>query len=89
MGPRIDRRWAKLRPSGDVRLTVVCPSCGAETVTDLPGAKFDVWKDLPPYDRPHVQDFWPELTPSQRETCFMSGICDRCWNAMFKEDDDD
>ena len=40
----------------------------------------------------HVQSFWPELLPDEREEFFISGVCDACWRKTLppeEEEDDD
>ena len=34
-----------------------------------------------------IQNAFPTLTPSQREL-LITGICDDCWDKMFKTEDD-
>lgn len=35
-----------------------------------------------------VQDAFPNLTAGEREALFVTGICVRCWNDMFGDDDE-
>lgn len=35
-----------------------------------------------------IQNVWPDWSPAQREQ-FKTGIHAACWDAMFKEDDDE
>lgn len=69
------------------RLLHRCPECGEGHVLDVDPRKLERWAALD--RRPHVQDYWPELTPAEREEYFMSGICGRCWDETFKEDGDE
>ena len=66
-----------------IYITTYCPDCNRET--NIPVTEEGYNKRL---NGAKVQDAFPELTPAQREM-LITGICGDCWNAMFKEDDDD
>lgn len=61
-----------------------CPVCGA------PGKSFPVtdeqYKDFTE-GTSHIQEIFPYLFPAERER-FLTGICGRCWDKMFKEEED-
>ena len=61
-----------------------CPECRELHVLDVDPAKLERWMALD--ERPHVQDYWPELSPAEREEFFMTGTCSTCWDRMFKEE---
>lgn len=61
-----------------------CPECGELHVLDVDPWKLERWTMLD--ERPHVQDYWPELSPAEREEFFMTGTCGKCWDRMFKEE---
>lgn len=64
-----------------------CPECKELHVLDVDHRKLERWTTLD--ERPHVQAYWPELSPAEREEFFMSGICGKCWDGMIREGDDD
>ena len=66
-------------------LVNVCPCCGQTHESSLFTAKkWEAW--LLAFSRgAHVQSFWPEMSPAEREEFFISGVCDKCWP---KEEDD-
>ena len=86
------RRFARntdyaVLPEGDGevgRLRHVCAECGEEHFLDVGAEKLKLWLDgrVPG----HVQDFWLEVPAPEREEFFLSGVCGRCWDRMFKED---
>lgn len=70
----------------------VCFSCGETHRLEVPDAKMAEWAEARKAGT-RVQDFWPELTPAQREEFFISGMCDACWKEMEEalgaEDEED
>ena len=77
-----------LRPTHAV-LVNTCPFCGQ--VHESPVftlKKWDAWL-LAHARGAHVQGFWPELSPAEREEFFVSGICDACWPKDPPEDEED
>lgn len=69
------------------RLLHECSECREKHVLDVDPTKLLMWLESP--DVPHVQDFWPEVSAPLREEFFMSGICGKCWDRMFKEPEDE
>jgi hypothetical protein len=55
-------------------LTRTCPNCHKTEEVVVSNDKYDRWQS-----GEHVQDVWPEFTPTQREQ-LITGICsDECW----------
>lgn len=48
----------------------------------IPISKWDRWLSTPPSERPHIQDYFPELTSDQREF-IMTGITPEEWDEAF------
>ena len=67
------------------RLKHVCRSCGETHFLDVEPGKLVKWIESP--EVPHVQEFWPEVSPELREEFFISGICAKCWQELFKEEE--
>lgn len=68
-----------------VALVNRCPMCGeTHRSAVFTEKKFRAWLSAF-LQGVHVQSFWPELLPGEREEFFISGICDRCWP---KEEED-
>lgn len=65
----------------------VCFSCGETHRLEVPDGKMAEWAEARKAGM-HVQDFWPELTPAEREEFFISGMCDACWKKMEEEAED-
>lgn len=67
-------------------LVNVCPCCGQTHESSLfTVRKWMKWL-LAHAQGAHVQGFWPELSPAEREEFFISGVCAACWP---KEEEDD
>lgn len=74
---RIDR-------GAHVQLLNTCISCGKTRKSPVFTAKkWEAWKRARAQGV-HVQSFWPELTPAEREEFFISGMCDACWRRTFQ-----
>ena len=69
-------------PTG--RLIHRCPECGEVHALDVDPGKLKRWLTLD--ERPHVQDYWQELSSAEREEFFMTGTCGKCWDRIFKEE---
>ena len=70
-------------------LVNTCPFCGQ--VHESPvftRAKWETWLRAHAQGA-HVQSFWPELSPAEREEFFVSGMCDACWKKTFPETEED
>lgn len=61
-----------------VRIVADCPECGER----FRSPAFDQSK-LKELVTRHVQDVFPDWSPADRELYFMSGVCGKCWDAMF------
>ena len=60
-------------------LVNTCPCCGqTHESSAFTMGKWDAWLEARKRGA-HVQTFWPELPPAEREEFFISGICDACW----------
>lgn len=67
----------------DTELQVTCSECGATFVYKING------KDLFDYEKgKHIQDAFPYLDDDAREL-ILSGVCGKCFDKMFSEEDDD
>ena len=63
-----------------ITLNRMCPICGNHHSIDV--NKDEYIKGIKLYRSGlHIQDAFPEFTPSQREF-LMTGICDNCWDNM-------
>jgi hypothetical protein len=70
-------------------LVNTCPFCGQ--VHESPVftlKKWDAWLEARKRGA-HVQSFWPELSPAEREEFFVSGVCDACWKRTFTETEEE
>lgn len=65
-----------------------CPECGEGHVLDVDPAKLVKWT-TEHAALPYVQDFWPEISPAEREEFFVSGTCGRCWDRMFSGEEEE
>lgn len=63
---------------------VHCPRCLAVTGLPITEEELLAWNPSEQY----VQDAFPQLTPGQREV-LLSGICEKCWNEIFPEEDEE
>lgn len=78
----------RMRP-GHAVLVHVCPFCGQ--VHESPvftTKKWEAWLRARAQGA-HVQNFWPELSPAEREEFFLSGMCDACWKKTFPSGEDE
>ena len=66
-----------------VKLLITCPSCGMEKFIDVDEEKLDAW-----IGGKLIQDAFPDLSPQEREE-IKTGFCEKCWNEMWKEVEDD
>lgn len=62
---------------------IECPRCHKIVELPLKEAELLAWNSKETF----VQDQFPQLTPGQREM-LLSGICEKCWNEIFPEDDE-
>lgn len=68
-----------------LQLVNTCVFCGETHGSPVFTAKkWEAWKGARARGA-HVQDFWPELSPAEREEFFVSGMCDACWRKTFAE----
>lgn len=68
------------------RLLHRCPECGELHTLDVDPVRLRKW--LAEYPAlPHVQDYWPELSPAEREEFFMTGTCGKCCDRMLGEEE--
>lgn len=67
------------------QLVNTCAFCGETHRSPVFTAKkWEAWKRARAQGA-HVQSFWPEMTPAEREEFFVSGMCDACWRKTFAE----
>lgn len=70
-------------------LVNVCPYCGQTHESSVfTKKKWDAWLEARKRGA-HVQGFWPELSPAEREEFFISGMCDACWKRTFTETEEE
>jgi RNA polymerase subunit RPABC4/transcription elongation factor Spt4 len=68
-------------------LVNVCPYCGQTHESSFfTKKKWDAWLEARKRGA-HVQSFWSELSPTEREEFFISGLCDKCWPKEEEDDD--
>ena len=62
----------------------VCPVCGQTHLLNhsISERRLGAWSRAMEAGA-HIQGFWTELTPAQREEFFISGVCDACWGRLF------
>ncbi len=60
-------------------ITKPCIECGSTSVVTLDDTKVARWEG-----GEHVQNVWPEKSPSEREL-LITGIHGKCWDRMFGE----
>lgn len=82
---------ATLKAVGTAHAALVntCPFCGQ--VHESPvftKKKREAWLEARERGA-HVQSFWPELAPAEREEFFLSGMCDACWKKTFPSVEDE
>ena len=61
-----------------------CPFCGKTQEIEVDYFDFWMWSE----QGMCAQDAFPYLTVNEREA-LISGICPKCWDDMFGEDDED
>lgn len=66
------------------RVVGTCPMCGKEWHLDVDTHSYIMWKNRMCL----IQDAFPDMNPSEREL-LISGICNDCWQTVFKPDDED
>jgi len=72
-----------------MNITIKSSLSGKANTMDIPTSrgKLDEWAALiQSGDAPHIQVFWPELTPEQREF-LLTGITPAEWAAVFGSED--
>lgn len=76
----------RIRPISEnsYNVTFRCPFCGTETTIAVPIVEFQEWEDNP---TAHVQDIFRSLDPDKREL-FITGMCMKCQNEVFRDDED-
>lgn len=62
---------------------VTCPICGKVSKLEVDDTAFMAYKA----GIGKIQHMFPELTAEEREL-IQTGICNTCWNDMFKEDEE-
>lgn len=68
-------------------LVNVCPCCGQTHESPVfTVRKWGAWLEARKRGA-HVQGFWPEFSPAEREEFFISGICDACWPKEEEDND--
>ena len=68
-----------------VTLKACCPQCGRETKLELDNKyAFSVQCAL---NGIRVQYALPQLSAAQRESLFISGLCEECWDKMLDDPD--
>jgi hypothetical protein len=72
----------QLMPDRPVRTQ--CPNCRKVEIIQCPEPGFTTWANGDAL----IQDAMPTLTTSQREQ-LMTGICAKCWDHLFAEDEDE
>ena len=76
----INKRIKITKTQQSIILEGSCPLCGKTTKLTLTHSQFDVIKNCNLINSNTV----PFLTATQREF-LISGICDYCWDELFKE----
>jgi hypothetical protein len=67
-----------------VRVVGKCPLCKKDWHIDVDTHNYAMWRN----NMCLIQDAFPDMGPSDREL-LISGICNDCWQTMFKPDDED
>lgn len=62
-----------------------CIVCGERHALQVDARKLDGWRAARRELGVHVQDYWTELTPAEREEFFISGICGACWSRLCED----
>lgn len=78
-------RWGRYEK---VQVANTCTVCGETHEINMTLKKWGAWLRAKTQGR-HVQHFWTELSPAEREEFFISGVCGTCWEQVFSEDDED
>jgi phage terminase large subunit GpA-like protein len=63
-----------------IKIGVTCPHCGKENVVEMELEQYVDWQ----MGKKYIQDIFSAWTPAKREL-LMSGICEDCWNKIFKD----
>lgn len=67
-----------------VHLKNTCIVCGETHALQVDERKLDGRRSARKMGA-HVQDYWTELTPAEREEFFISGICGACWSRLCED----
>ena len=67
----------------EVTIITACPLCGHANEVEVNEDDYWDWQD-----GELVKNAFPYLAPSEREM-LISGTCPKCWNNMFKDDEED
>lgn len=70
-----------------IKLEKQCPMCGKINTKELEVNK-DSWTHYCCYRTYLIQEYFPNLTPSEREF-IKTGYCDNCQNILFSSPEDD
>lgn len=65
------------------RKYITCRHCGRSVPVDLPLEGYLAWR----HGLMHIQDAMPQVPAGDREL-LKSGICEPCFDKLFKEDDE-
>ena len=74
-------RTEKFNRADKTSIFTNCKMCHQSFFTEVDTEAFAEWKLTPSLTM--VQDFFPDLSPEDRELFFISGICVNCWNSIF------
>lgn len=66
----------------DIVIVTVCPRCGKVSKHVVNAEAYAAWNE----GKLLIQDAFPNMKADEREE-LLSGICGKCWDAMFSEDD--
>ena len=69
--------------NGTYTVEAVCHSCGKRDAVTIEGAALFAFNN-----GELVQVAFPQLTASEREFFFKSGMCGKCWNEMFADEEE-
>ena len=64
--------------------TCIMPGCGHVTKGDVEAPQVFQWRQ-----GASVQAAFPQLSTTQREALFVSGICGFCWDSLYPPEDED
>lgn len=68
-----------------IKLLCTCPACKNTNEVIVDRAAYDAYVGG---DARHIQDIFPELTPTQREL-IQTGMCQDCWDRVMKPEEED